>query len=245
MYNIGIQNIGLLIISPYSVLRSLQSTEQKDNIPEVSGVILINIEWIFFDIGSTLIDETAAYDHRAREMIQKTDVTFDEFDSKRIELAKQGFDGNSEAIKYYGLAKTPWHSEDEVPFDDASDTLKCLKSRGYSLGVIANQMMGATKRLSSYGLLQYLDVVVTSAELGISKPNKLIFEKACELAKCSPHNAVMVGDRLDNDIRPAKSIGMKTIWLRKGLSKYQDIKLGKNIADWVINNLLELIEIFG
>ena len=54
-------------------------------------------------------------------MIAGTDITFSAFDSKRIELAKQGFDGNSEAIKHFGLEKTPWPSEDEIPFADASE----------------------------------------------------------------------------------------------------------------------------
>ena len=54
----------------------------------------------------------------------------------------------------------------------------------------------------------------------------------------------MVGDRLDNDIAPAKSLGMRTVWIRKGLSIYQNIELGKNIADWVIDNLSDLKEIF-
>ncbi|MGM9631786.1 MAG: HAD family hydrolase [Eubacteriales bacterium] len=204
----------------------------------------MDIKWIFFDIGSTLVDETKAYDRRAREMIEGTDITFSAFDSKRVELARQGFDGNSEAIKYFGLNKTPWHSEDETPFDDSLETLEILKRRGYNLGIIANQDMGTAKRLDAWGLSEYFDVVVASAEFGIAKPDKLIFEKAFELAECRPHNSVMVGDRLDNDIAPAKSLGMKTVWIRKGLSIYQNIELGKNIADWVIDNLSDLKEIF-
>ena len=72
----------------------------------------------------------------------------------------------------------------------------------------------------------------------------MIFKKAFELAGCQPYNSVMVGDRLDNDIRPAKALGMRTVWVRKGLSIYQNIDLGKNIADWVIDNLADLKEIF-
>ncbi len=72
----------------------------------------------------------------------------------------------------------------------------------------------------------------------------LNFEKAFKSAECHPHNSVMVGDRLDNDIRPAKALGMKTVWIRKGLSIYQHIDLGNNIADWVIDNLSDLKEIF-
>lgn len=204
----------------------------------------MNIKWVFFDVGSTLLDETKAHDNRAREMIENTHITFSDFNSKRIELAKQGFDGNSEAIKYFGLKKTPWRSEDEEPFTDAVETLEALKERGYSLGIIANQVAGTAQRLDAWGLLKYFDVVAASAELGVAKPDKQIFEKAFEMAGCQPYNSVMVGDRLDNDIIPAKALGMRTVWLRKGLSKYQPVELGKNIADWIIDTLSELKEIF-
>lgn len=204
----------------------------------------MKIRWIFFDVGSTLMDETEAYDHRAREMIAGTDITFSAFDSKRIELAKQGFDGNSEAINYFGLEKTPWHWEDEKPFEDAAETLEALVERGYHLGIIANQVPGTAQRLDAWGLLKYFDVVAASAELGVAKPDPLIFENALELAGCQPCDSVMVGDRLDNDIRPAKALGMQTVWIRKGLSKHQPVDLGKTVAEWVIDNLSDLKEIF-
>ena len=207
-------------------------------------MILLDVKWIFFDVGSTLMDETEAYDHRVREMIAGTDITFSAFDSKRIELAKQGFDGNSEAINHFGLEKTPWHWEDEKPFEDAAETLEALKKRGYHLGIIANQVQGTAQRLDDWGLLKYCDVVAASAELGVAKPDPLIFEKALELAGCQPCDSVMVGDRLDNDIRPAKALEMQTVWIRKGLSQYQPIHLGGNVADWVIDNLSDLKTIF-
>lgn len=207
-------------------------------------MILLDVRWIFFDVGSTLMDETEAYDHRVREIIEGTDVTFSAFDSKRIELAKQGLDGNSEAIKHFGLEKTPWHWEDERPFVDAAETLEALVDRGYHLGIIANQVPGTAQRLDAWGMLKYFDVVAASAELGVAKPNPLIFEKALELAGCQPCDSVMVGDRLDNDIRPAKALGMRTVWIRKGLSKHQPVNLGENVADWVIDNLSDLKEIF-
>ena len=111
-----------------------------------------------------------------------------------MELAKQGFDGNSQAIGYFGLKKTPWHSEDEKPFEDASETLEILKNRGYHLGIIANQAMGTAQRLDAWGLLKYFDMIAASAELGVAKPDKLIFEKAFEMAGCQPHDSVMVGN---------------------------------------------------
>ena len=201
------------------------------------------IKWIFFDVGSTLVDETEAYDHRAREMIAGTSITFKEFDDVRIALAKQGLDGNSAAIKHFGLSKTPWHSEDEVPYSDAHSTLSALVDKGYKLGIIANQKLGTEERLQSWVLRQYFDVIATSAEIGYAKPDKAIFEKAFELAECTAAESVMVGDRLDNDIIPAKSLGMKTVWIKNGLSQHQNIELGEGVADYQINSLSEILQI--
>ena len=201
------------------------------------------IKWIFFDIGSTLIDETEAYNHRVRDIIVGTNISFEEFDDVRIALAKQGLDGNSAAIKRLGLSKTPWHSEDEVPYPDAHNTLAALRDKGYRLGIIANQKLGTAERLASWGLRQYFDVIAASAELGYAKPDKKIFEKAFELAGCIAEESVMVGDRLDNDIIPAKAIGMKTVCVKNGLAQYQGAVLGKGVADYQIGSLAELLRI--
>lgn len=201
------------------------------------------IKWIFFDVGSTLVDETEAYDHRVRDMIAGTNITFEEFDKVRIALARQSLDGNSAAIKHFGLAKTPWHTEDEKPYSDVHSTLAALRQKGYKLGVIANQKWGTAERLEMWGLRQYFDVIAASAEIGYAKPDKEIFKKAFELAGCTAQESVMVGDRLDNDIIPAKAIGMKTVWVKNGLAKYQDAQLGENVADYQINALSELLQV--
>lgn len=199
------------------------------------------IKWIFFDVGSTLVDETEAYDHRVQDIIAGTDITFQEFDDMRIALARQGLDGNSAAIKHFGLTKTPWHSEDEVPYPDAKSTLAALIQMGYKLGIIANQKLGTAERLENWGLRQYFDVIVSSAEIGYAKPDKRIFEKALEMAGCTARESVMVGDRLDNDMIPAKALGMRTVWIKNGLAQYQSEELGKDIADVQIASLSELL----
>lgn len=201
------------------------------------------IKWIFFDVGSTLVDETEAYDHRVREMIAGTNISFEEFDDTRIALARQGLDGNSAAIKHFGLTKTPWHSEDEVPYSDAHSTLAALRGKGYKLGIIANQKLGTAEHLESWGLRQYFDIIAASADIGYAKPDKKIFEKAFELAGCTAAESAMVGDRLDNDIIPAKAIGMKTVWIKNGLAIYQDSSLATNIADDTILKLSDLLSI--
>ena len=86
-------------------------------------------------------------------------------------------------------------------------------------------------------------MIVASAEIGYAKPDKEIFEKAFELAGCTAEESVMVGDRLDNDIIPAKALGMKTVWIKNGLAQFQNIELGNGIADYQIHSLSEILQI--
>lgn len=201
------------------------------------------IRWIFFDIGSTLVDEEEAYKHRIRDMIEGTSVTLDQFWDKRIQYAKEGYNGDQKAIEFFDLNKTPWHSEDEVPFDDCEETLRTLSDKGYQLGIIANQNPGAKDRLDAWGLGRYFSVIASSAELGISKPDKEIFRLALAMADCRPENAVMVGDRLDNDIRPAKELGMKTVRIRKGLAIYMKPSCEAEVPDFTVDSLSEILSI--
>ena len=205
---------------------------------------LKTVRWIFFVVGTTLVDETEAYNHRIRDAIDGTNITFEQFQEKRIFYAKQNFKGDLEAIKYFGLTLTPWHKEDEVPYEGAEDILQYLCSKGYKIGVIANQSAGTAKRLEEWELLKYIDVVAASAELGVAKPDRAIFDKALEMAKCTVRDAVMIGDRLDNDISPAKKLGMKAIWIRQGFAIYQNPQNAGEQPDFTVDSLSDLKDIF-
>lgn len=178
--------------------------------------ITANPEWLFFDLGSTLIDETEVYAQRFRETVCGTDVSVSQFRDTAVRFWTQGLDGYPQAAAYYHLRKAPWRSEYERPFDGCSSVLSALKTRGYRLGVIANQIPGTAERLQNRGLLQFFDVIAPSAELGMEKPDPRIFLWALKQADCVPERAVMIGDRIDNDILPAKALGMRTVHILTG-----------------------------
>lgn len=203
--------------------------------------MLSNIKWLFFDVGSTLVDETECYNHRIQDAIAGTGITFEEFNEKRMFFAKQNLKGDIEALRIFGLTKTPWHHEDEKPYDETESVLKALCERGYNIGVIANQSAGTQKRLENWGLMKYIQLVIASAEEGVAKPDKRIFEIALERSMCSPSEAVMIGDRIDNDIIPAKKMGMATIWVKQGFGKYWTFTNESEKADFEVNNLTELL----
>lgn len=108
-----------------------------------------------------------------------------------------------------------WHTEDGILYPDTEACLGEL-SKENKIGLIANQLPGTKQRLEQHGIMKYIDLAVTSAEAGVAKPDKRIFEIALERGGCKPESAIMIGDRVDNDIVPAKRIGMKTIWIKQG-----------------------------
>lgn len=101
-----------------------------------------------------------------------------------------------------------------------------------------------TERLEKIGLLKYIDLVIASAEEGVAKPDLRIFEIALNRANCKPYEAVMIGDRLDNDIASANKIGMKTVWIKQGYGKYVVPNSQEEYPDFTVNCLSEILELF-
>ena len=203
----------------------------------------MELKWIFFDLGSTLIDETEADRQRIREMTADTEITETLYREKRLEFIQQGSAGDPAAIAFFGLTKTPWHSDLEQPYPDAAPTLKALKGRGFRLGVIANQNPGTTERLQNWNLLQYFDVVVASAEAGAAKPDPAIFRMALERAGCAPAQAVMVGDRIDNDVAPARALGMHSVRVLQGPGAFYRPHSLEEEPEYTIQDLGELVHL--
>lgn len=219
---------------------------QPEGIPfsgKQAYILMQKITWIFFDLGSTLIDETEADERRIEEMTAGTAVTPEAYREKRLECIRQGLSGDAAAIAFFGLTKTPWHSELERPYPDAAPLLAELKGRGYRLGVIANQNPGTEERLAAWDLLQYFDVAAPSAELGVAKPDPAIFRWALDRAGCAPGEALMVGDRLDNDIAAAKALGFHTVRLLRGLGAFHTPRSADEEPEHTILGLAELLDL--
>ena len=109
----------------------------------------------------------------------------------------------------------------ESPYPQTESLLEHLAER-YRLGVIANQPAGTAERLEGYGLLDYFEVCVSSGDVGMEKPDPAIFHLALEQADCVPTESVMIGDRLDNDIRPAKALGFRAVRILQGRIAFRD-----------------------
>ena len=195
-----------------------------------------NIKWIFFDLGSTLVDESECLKERCKVIIEQNNLDADKFYEKVLEYAEKDAFAIRWAAQDFGAALPKWFGELERLYPYVEEILKNL-SQKFKLGIIANQV-------DNWGIGKYFDVVVASAEAGCEKPNLKIFNIALKQAKCNPSEAVMIGDRLDNDIIPAKKLGMKTVWVRQGFAKFQSVKNELDKPDYIVESIAGVIELF-
>lgn len=105
----------------------------------------------------------------------------------------------------------PFELRDGIP-----GLLQSLHTRGVLLGLAANQPLTALDRLEEHGIGRYFHHREVSATHGFHKPDPRLFLRACESLGVAPHECVMVGDRIDNDVVPARSLGMYTVLFRTG-----------------------------
>ena len=87
---------------------------------------------------------------------------------------------------------------------------------------------------------RYFSLYSISEELGYEKPDPRIFAHAVDQAGVEPARAVMVGDRLDNDVRPAQAAGMRGVWLLRGEAPEDPTPEQAAEPDAVIRSLAEL-----
>jgi HAD superfamily hydrolase (TIGR01549 family) len=140
-------------------------------------------------------------------------------------------------------AESRYPKELESPYDGAEQTLQTL-SQHYGIGIIANQPAGTAERLGRWGLMPFVSICLVSAELGCEKPDPAVFRLALSRAECAPAEAVMIGDRLDNDIRPARLQGWKTIRILQGCAKFQSPRDEFDEADATVAALGDLPPLF-
>ncbi len=201
------------------------------------------MKWIFFDLGATLVDESDVYKSRCEYAIRQLNIDPAEFMNRVYEEAKISPTPIRTAAKAYGVVLPEWDSSLEKLYEGAFDIVSYLYGK-YKLGIIANQSLGTQERIDNWGIGKFFDVVMASAEAGCAKPDLKIFSMALDKAGCKPADAVMVGDRLDNDIIPAKKLGMKTIWVRQGYAIYQSIDDESKRPDHIVDSINELKGLF-
>jgi len=222
-------------------------------------------QFVFFDLGQTLIDEwdfINYLDTRFVELLNGYGAKIDQRNYRAVRdsvirdrkighgsarelvievcrlLSPSGYD------KVIAERLKPEMEKGRKDFfrfsDEAVDTLTVLEKSHYEMGLIANQGHDVLDLLEKSGLNRFFKVRAISSLVKLRKPDPRIFEFALREAGRRAEDCIMVGDRLDTDICPAKTLGMTTIRTTNSLFWLQEPERECEVATYTISRLSEI-----
>jgi HAD superfamily hydrolase (TIGR01549 family) len=113
-------------------------------------------------------------------------------------------------------------------------------SKEYRIGILGQYGMEFKVFLENSNLLHYFTYKEVQDDYKITKPDPRYFQAILEKCNCKPQESIMVGDRIDKDIIPAKMVGMKTIRIKNGIHKNQEPRIPEEIADLTVGKIREI-----
>ncbi|MBF6251894.1 HAD family hydrolase [Nocardia farcinica] len=206
------------------------------------------IRAVVFDVGETLVDETREYGTWADWLGVPRHTFVSVFGAtiargldyrETFQVFRPGFDLTAEREARAAAGQPEWFGEEDL-YPDVRPALAKLRESGIWVGVAGNQTVRAG------GLLRGLDLpcdfIATSDDWGVSKPDTAFFDRIVEEVRRPADDILYVGDRLDNDIAPAKAVGMRTAFIQRGPWGWihRDSPLLDELADFRIEFLTEL-----
>jgi FMN phosphatase YigB (HAD superfamily) len=231
---------------PDLVPRRLRDTNALEN-------RLRRIRWLFFDVGSVLMDETLADEQTRKQIVRLLALR-----GHRVPLAavRSAWDAAVATYDRHIVRGALVRLVDEYtatsvqedlrnlsrptpPYAESKPTMETFAKR-FGTGVIANQPATIREWAEIAGFGEAVHLWCLSGELGFGKPDPRIFRHALERAACDPKEAAMIGDRLDYDIAPAKKLGMLAIRIRRGLHAIQEPRSREETPDLTIATLTAL-----
>lgn len=191
------------------------------------------LSWIFIDIGGPILDDGPLFHYLAealREILraQGHPVTEESFQEAMHLGWRQGAPSTLDyIIEHFAPGKEEFRRGQEAYWkvfrglsDEEYRSLQILRPRvpqalealstRYELATLSNNIVRVKGLLEEYGLAGFFSVSGISEEVGYSKPDPRLYQHVLHEAGCRPEEALMVGDRLDNDILPARKLGMMT-----------------------------------
>ncbi|WP_345558917.1 HAD family hydrolase [Streptomonospora halophila] len=205
---------------------------------------------VVLDVGETLVDETRIFERWADRLgvprlaffgLMGAVLAEDRPLMDAFRLVKPGFDLDVESAAW--LADEPGSLRENFDADDlyadVRPALSELRAMGLSVVVAGNQPSAAGPSLAAMDLPA--DRIHVSEDWGVSKPDPAFFARVVDAAGATPAEVLYVGDRLDNDVLPAKRAGLRAALLRRGMLGY--LHAGRpeaRQADTVLDGLADL-----
>ena len=197
------------------------------------------IEVVVFDVGETLVDESRAW----TELAVRAGLTPLTLMGALGAVIERGDDHRTvwDVVGVEAPTGFPRITGDDL-YPDALPCLRSLRAAGLAVGIAGNQPAGAEEQLRAAGF--EADFIASSAAWGVAKPSSAFFDRVVVEAGRPAGTILYVGDRLDNDVLPARAAGMRTAFIRRGPwgvihAQRDEVAL----ADLRISSLAELLPV--
>lgn len=212
------------------------------------------IRAVVFDVGECLVDETREYGTWA-DWLQVPRHTFAAMFGAVIAQGRDyrdvfqefqpGFDLYAERERRAKAGQPEHFGEDDL-YPDVRPALTQLRADGLWLGIAGNQTVRAGKILREL-FTNDVDLIGTSDDWGASKPDIAFFDRVAEVVPHDVDEILYVGDRVDNDLRPAVAAGMPTALVRRGpwATIQWSTQEAKELPTFRVESLLELSGMIG
>jgi polyol permease family/HAD superfamily hydrolase (TIGR01549 family) len=186
-----------------------------------------DIDLVLFDLGGTIYDDST-YTRALLRAVHDINPNVQEhefwavYDAERMRASgslrtaiANHFVPNRDRERLTTLARRYWEYPASALYPDVKPALTALAGQ-FKLGLVANSGEAALKALRRDGLHDLFNVIALADFVGVEKPDERIFQYALDRTGVPATRAVHVGNRLESDIRPAKSLGLRTVWILRG-----------------------------
>ena len=197
----------------------------------------MKLRWLFIDIGGPILDDGPLFDYLAAALRgilaaqghpvsgtayqEAMETGWLEGASSTLDYIIRHFVASEE--EYLQAKRAYWEVFNGLSWPEyrrlqplragVPEALESLAGR-HQLATLSNNVVRVRDLLKEYGVDRYFSAWGISEEVGSSKPDRRLFDHVLAQAGCRPAEALMVGDRLDNDILPAQKLGLHTALIK-------------------------------
>ena len=203
--------------------------------------MLENIKGIIFDVDNTIIDHKKCEEQTLQYLFDKIGISYknkyqdifrpldyklwddvvnnkskipvEKIPEYRFEIFFRKID-----IEYYNYKRAnelfmEGFKKTSALTKNAFEIVKYLYDKGYKIYIITNGLVELQMpRIMNSKIAPYISNIIVSEEVGISKPNRKIFDTLLERVNLNQNEVVMIGDSIEKDIMGAKNAHIKNIW---------------------------------
>lgn len=140
-------------------------------------------------------------------------LLFKKIEIELTELSRLGYLESAKIPAISAIAADYCDAYARACIEEARPVLSALADR-FPMVLVSNFYGNVDEVLRGYGIRQYFQGIIESAVVGIRKPDARIFLLGVIALDLPAENVLVVGDTLSKDIKPARSLGCQTAWIK-------------------------------